>query len=192
MSKAVYRKFHCNSHLEDGPNYIQDTNPYYGRGWGSNIIFSGPWYNSYGFNANVGYYLTGTQMPNAPTISNQTSTYNLYTDSNGNRFMYKAYYIDEDGKMSAAYTLWRFLKEKITVYTKGSYVEDLVLDYGSVPENGRHTDGYWYEFVRMASPLYVNVNGVCHDISEMYVNQNGIAIPINEIIFNNGGVSNIA
>lgn len=173
-------------------------------------------YMSYGFSETLGYY--GMSMVDVPKKSELPSPSEKWTDYIAEKYM-GMYSITKPNYNDSVIRVNKFIKHtgsggggvdigttcsvmyasdymdaeayQETVYSRGAYLSDMVLDYGSVPENVRHTDGYWYEFVRMASPLYVNVNGVCHDISEMYVNQNGIAIPINEITFNNGGVSNI-
>ena len=35
-------------------------------------------------------------------------------------------------------------RRSVTSYSQGSYISDVEADPGTYPENGRHTDGYWY------------------------------------------------
>lgn len=38
---------------------------------------------------------------------------------------------------------------KISQDSKGDYLEEITAPNGSLPNNGKHTDGYWYEFQRV-------------------------------------------
>lgn len=71
-------------------------------------------------------------------------------------------------------TWYRVTSSTRDVYSKGVYLSDVIADYGSLPADGRHSDGYWYTFTKMASDLKVNYNGVWKDTPEGWVNVNGI------------------
>ena len=43
------------------------------------------------------------------------------------------------------YSRTRYYSEKVTSYSQGTYIEDVIAaSETAFPENGRHTDGYWY------------------------------------------------
>lgn len=48
----------------------------------------------------------------------------------------------------------------ISGYKKGTFIAEITAEYGSLPQNGKHSDGYWYVFEKMLSQVWVNFNGV--------------------------------
>lgn len=89
---------------------------------------------------------------------------------------------------SSAYTHYeyRVTPTKIVSHKRGAYLTDVILDFGSVPENGRAEDGYWYEFVRLVG-MYCGIAGTSREVTG-WVQSEGIWKEQNEILANAGGI----
>ena len=97
-------------------------------------------------------------FPSAATIRLQNNgtvdvyaggrSYTMRYISNTYTFMDYVYSTDinayPNGEESGNYY---YRNRKITNYSKGSFIEYVEADYGTYPENGRGSDGYWYERV---------------------------------------------
>jgi len=61
-----------------------------------------------------------------------------------------------------------------TIYSKGELIEEgIIAEDGTYPDNGRHTDGYWYVKGALVAPnIPVKVNSKWHN-SESFVKVNG-------------------
>ena len=81
--------------------------------------------------------------------------------SNGTRYMgggsNLASYTLTDGDVSeTVYTL----QQNPGYYTQGSYIEQVIAEDGTLPVNGRHTDGFWYvKSIPAAPPTVTAPNG---------------------------------
>ncbi|MFZ2538162.1 MAG: hypothetical protein WAX04_04605 [Oscillospiraceae bacterium] len=73
------------------------------------------------------------------------------------------------------YTYTPYISETL-VDVRGAYLNDVIADYGSLPTDGRHTDGYWYTYLKPATNASVNVNGIFRD-ADLWGNVNGIFRP---------------
>lgn len=62
----------------------------------------------------------------------------------------------------------------ISHYARGSYIAEITAEYGTYPDNGRHSDGYWYTFVKMFSVTWIKVGGVWKLSNEVFVKINGV------------------
>lgn len=80
-------------------------------------------------------------------------------------------------------------KTQEVTYTRGDFVEEVVLEEGSVTSGEQNDDGYWYEFVRFAAVVQVISSGVAvegtvriidqgvsRSASGLYVIENGVAV----------------
>lgn len=76
------------------------------------------------------------------------------------------------------------------VYSKGSLLQsNIISEEGIYPDNGRHTDGYWYvKGVKAFPDLFVNINGVNKESEDGWVNINGVWKQIDSVFVNVGGV----
>lgn len=75
------------------------------------------------------------------------------------------------GKYRYTYSDYR----RTRTITKGSYIETIVAEDGTYPDDGLHSDGYWYVKKGLAVPqLKINVDGVWKAISECLVNIDGV------------------
>ncbi len=108
---------------------------------GSTISIAGT--TSYGFNSTSGFYGTGSSVTlTQSTISNG---YTRYYASGSSISQHKivnkrtsgstVYWKEEVYVMSCQYD---------TSYTRGAFIETVTAITGQYPNNGRHTDGYWY------------------------------------------------
>lgn len=65
---------------------------------------------------------------------------------------------------------------------KDERFEDIILEEGSVPDDGIHTDGYWYIKVKPAFPtMRILRGGQWAEVETGYVLKNGVWKPIEEI-----------
>lgn len=60
----------------------------------------------------------------------------------------------------------------------GTYIADLIAEDGTYPDDGKHTDGYYYVKQGVYSGAYVKVGGVWRP-GEVYVKVNGVWIESN-------------
>lgn len=74
-----------------------------------------------------------------------------------------------------------------TIYSRGTYVNEITAEEGTYPANGKHTDGYWYVKDRVATIARINDNGTIKNISEAYYNDNGTIKKIAKIVYNDNG-----
>lgn len=49
-------------------------------------------------------------------------------------------------------------------YEEGSFIEEITAEEGALPNNGRHTDGYWYVKTKKAISSQIKIDGVVRDI----------------------------
>ena len=65
---------------------------------------------------------------------------------------------------------------------KGDRMPDIVLEEGTVPDDGIHTDGYWYIKVKPAFPtMRILRDGQWAEVETGYVLKDGVWKPIEEI-----------
>ena len=65
---------------------------------------------------------------------------------------------------------------------KGERMPDIVLEEGTVPDDGIHTDGYWYVKLKPAFPtMRILRNGQWAEVETGYVLKGGVWKPIEEI-----------
>ena len=65
---------------------------------------------------------------------------------------------------------------------KDERLEDIVLEEGTVPDDGIHTDGYWYVKVKPAFPtMRILRDGQWAEVETGYVLKDGVWKPIEEI-----------
>ncbi len=75
------------------------------------------------------------------------------------------YHYDVDsGKIIVSYKgdIYKYYKDYL--YSKGSFIEEISAEEGTLPNNGRHTDGYWYVKDRIAISSQIKIDGVVRDI----------------------------
>lgn len=105
-------------------------------------------YKTYTYNSSDGTFTV-------PTASNQIATARG-SEIGSLRYSYP-YYKDSGTEISEitssgnyynnyySYSRTLYYSEKVTSYSQGTYIEDVTSDNETAyPENGRHTDGYWY------------------------------------------------
>lgn len=74
-------------------------------------------------------------------------------------------------------------------YAPGSYIGEVVAEDGTYPNNGLHSDGYYYIKDRQAFPeMWVNINGTNRKAEAGWVNVNGTWRSIEEIYVKVNGV----
>ncbi|MGV7000390.1 hypothetical protein ACWA2C_17015 [Priestia megaterium] len=115
--------------------------------------FSGGWifYKTLSYSDSVGYSLSGTQY----TISNvplNTIVYSQYVTNNNT--LRKAEAIKPTSRINSntlagtTYTLSRNFEA-----TKKDFIETVTATEGTYPDNGKHTDGFYYVKKEIASPV---------------------------------------
>lgn len=193
VAKAIYRRYEAKLQIRYSqperqyptPNISWSQFPNSGE---TKTLIS--YYTSYGFSETEGIYGIG-----------ETGIWLNISDGNGSStakargYKYitptKAYLVDiyDDSRGYADITCVSCsTSTKTESYTRGAYLTDIVLDFGSVSENERAEDGYWYEFVKPASDSRVMVGGIWKDANESYACVNGILRPVDEIKVSVGGI----
>lgn len=114
--------------------------------------------------------------------------YNLYTNTNE---LERSYLKEITGSKVDDWT--RNLTEetfgKTRDYKAGSYIGEVTAEDGTYPNNGLHSDGYYYIKDRQAFPeMWVNINGTNRKAEAGWVNVNGIWRSIEEIYVKVNGV----
>lgn len=106
-------------------------------------LYAGKTFNS----ADGSFSLSSPITVKGSTVFDKYTTHPYY--SNGTYSCYKL--MSTNGKVSMPsfdvyYMIGRELyREAATDYSQGTYIEDVTSDNESAyPDNGRHTDGYWY------------------------------------------------
>lgn len=116
------------------------------------------------------------------------------------------YYVASDGRTMRKYRattntaagsisrldVWYYRSNDATLttnYSRGAYITEVVAEDGMYPENGVHSDGYWYvrgskvfpDFkvkadgqLRTSEEGWVKINGVLRPIEQMWVKVNGV------------------
>lgn len=76
----------------------------------------------------------------------------------------------KDGKQGE---YWYKYQNFTTQYHQGSYIEDLKAEDGTYPENGRHSDGYWYVKSGKVITKHIKKDGKTYEVDEQYIMYNG-------------------
>ena len=186
MAKGIYGKYNADTYLVEWYNvYWRKKSPMgslSGRGIYSGYTFDN---NTGMFTGVVGRYDYSEIVPEGVYIyaprgykfPSRTNINCRYTSSEGTGDKAGGWVVDHEIKY-----------EPIQKERKGIYIKDVIAEYGSLPSDGKHTDGYWYVFVKMASDLKVNVGGVWKDTPTGYVNVNGVWKPQSEFKVNVSGI----
>lgn len=184
MSKAIYAKYKCveTNRTTYATEHGGTRQEYSSGGWACNSFYS--------FNPNDGFFtLTGNWEVIHGDASQSGSGYRVdlpYSHTQGGRgerLLSGTSGMSEPPNSKAIVDIYIYNSvEKILVdYSKGSYISDVIAEYSSLPADGKHSDGYWYMFVKMASDLKVNVGGVWRDAPIGYINDGGILRPQAEL-----------
>lgn len=103
-------------------------------------------YRNMEFNESTGKFtLSLSNTKNASSIS---LSYPYY-GSSGSTEVYKLTArkgtVGSGSQLGYMYERIKYYSEPVIAYSQGTYIEDVVSpDASAYPENGRHTDGYWY------------------------------------------------
>lgn len=100
-------------------------------------------YSTKSFNTETGEFtLSGSKSVNASGISANYKSYPYRKIDTGVMEIIRLV-TSSGGAFKYEYTL--HYSEKVISYSQGTYIEDVTSpDASAYPENGRHTDGYWY------------------------------------------------
>lgn len=92
------------------------------------------------------------------------------------------------GSDNTRYFRSKRLTRSVTGYTRGSYVDTILAEDGTYPDNGRVGTSYWYIKRDKAFPeLKVKINGQIKTSDEGWVKVNGVLRPIEQIWTKIGG-----
>ena len=101
--------------------------------------------SSYNFNSTTGLFTSSGSVTSMQTTEGWTSSLKYYIPNSGSsNYMYE--YVSKK-KSSNGYvcTVYEWTAKMSISYEMGTYIEDVISDNETAyPENGRHTDGYWY------------------------------------------------
>lgn len=89
------------------------------------------------------------------------------------------------GPLGSSYQYMRdtYTRDQLSTHRiKGDRMPDVVLEEGTVPDDGIHTDGYWYVKVKPAFPtMRILRDGQWAEVETGFVLKNGVWKPIEEI-----------
>lgn len=186
MAKAIYGKYSCNSKVKFLPPTLQSIRKkwyeYPNGGESSTTIW---YFRSYTFDENNGFLGTSKAGSGLKLNDGSGSWMNPAVE---NVYMYittteapTVTIYDSASNCAEIISAHQMVSEKTTVYSKGGYITEVIADYESLPADGKHSDGYWYTFVKMASDLKCNIAGPWKDAPAGWVNSNGIWKPQSEL-----------
>ena len=160
MAKWIYEK--CN--IKWDPTAF--THPFETRNFYQYTI------NIVTFEVEVRYPSVGEATLEPMTISNYnlggSVSIRVYQGQSGDQYQF----------MTARYTR----DELSALRIKGDRLSDIVLEEGIVPDDGIHTDGYWYVKVKPAFPtMRILRDGQWAEVETGYVLKDGVWKPIEEI-----------
>lgn len=176
--KAIYGKYQCIS-----TPYTAYVMFMYQSNWGGIAIPNHKTVSSsYRFDENTGtFYSAGTTSAGLSF----DPAYYLF-DS---KHLYEYSGIGSNGATATGNkNMYRVDEETRYNYSKGTHITDVIADLNSLPADGRHSNEYWYVFVKMASDLKANVSGTWRDIPTGWINDSGIWKPQSELKCNVSGI----
>jgi hypothetical protein len=146
----IYEKYDVTWTLEIDSEWKEEA--------GLSMSGGGTFYTDYSFNAETGYITgAGTNLGNSYSASSVTS--DIYYFGNPSVRSLKAYNKYYGGSAMGYADAWRFKSKNIkSISNKGSLIETVTAEDGTYPDNGVHSDGFYY-VKTVVSTLYLIQDG---------------------------------
>jgi hypothetical protein len=143
MTRYIYEKYTADARYAQDSETLDST--YYAESHSGNSTFY--------FSETSGMY---SMVGGTKTIENTGSVFwsdSVYSFTDGGETLIRYAFKDN--------LLHRFMRGSyVSRYVKGNYVETVTAGDGTYPDDGRHTDGYWYTKISIAdAPTLLSPNG---------------------------------
>ncbi len=186
MANCIWKKYNCDSKYIDN-GWINKVYVINVRTDSNNIAYQNQ--PTFLFDSLKGKYITSAgEVPlNQLVLGNSTSG-PFYTINDNAGVMQSLFYGFVRNEGDGNFLESKQARLSSHTYIKGPYLTTVTAAQNTYPQNGRHTDGYWYEYVGLACNLSVNVNGISKQADTSYSNVNGVWRENNEVKANINGI----